>query len=123
MITIKVKVDPEETDSKLNQASIRFPKIETFVKNGPEVAEVQLKLHNEIFLPQGQTGPKDVDKRLGTFKRICEECLYRRNELRENRIHQQVFNRRLRIEEEVVGSKGQGVLRLVETGCSRRQAS
>jgi len=71
MITIKVKVDPEETDSKLNQASIKFPKIETFVKNGPEVAEVQLKLHNEIFLPQGQTGPKDVDKRLGTFKHIC----------------------------------------------------
>ena len=71
MITIKVKVDPEETDSKLNQASLKFPKIETFVKNGPEVAEVQLKLHNEIFLPQGQTGPKDVDKRLSTFKRIC----------------------------------------------------
>jgi len=71
MITIKVKVDPEETDSKLNQASLKFPKIETFVKNGPEVAEVQLKLHNKIFLPQGQTGPKDVDKRLGTFKRIC----------------------------------------------------
>jgi len=71
MITIKVKVDPEETDSKLNQASLNFPKIETFVKNGPEVAEVQLKPLNEIFLPQGQTGPKDVDKRLGTFKRIC----------------------------------------------------
>jgi len=41
------------------------------VKNGPKVAEVQLKLHNEIFLPQGQTGPKGVDKRLSTFKRIC----------------------------------------------------
>ena len=26
MITIKVKVDPEETDSKLNQASFKFPK-------------------------------------------------------------------------------------------------
>jgi len=52
------------------QASLKFPR-GTFVKNGPEVAEVQLKLHNEIFLPQGQTGPKDVDKRLGTFKRIC----------------------------------------------------
>jgi len=71
MITIKVKVDPEETDSKLNQASLKFPKIEIFVKNGPEVAEVQLKLHNKIFLPQGQTGPKDVDKRLSTFKLIC----------------------------------------------------
>jgi len=71
MITIKVKVDPEETDSKLNQASLNFPKIETFVKNGPEVAEVQLEPLNEIFLPQGQTGPKDVGKRLGTFKRIC----------------------------------------------------
>jgi len=71
MITIKVKVDPEETDSKLNQVSLKFPKIEIFVKNGPEVAEVQLKLHNKIFLPQDQTGPKDVDKRLGTFKRIC----------------------------------------------------
>ena len=71
MITIKVKVDPEETDSKLNQASLKFPKIETFVKNGPEVAEVQLKLHNKIFLPQGLTGPKDVDKRISTFKRIC----------------------------------------------------
>jgi len=70
MITIKVKVDNEEPDSKLNQASIKFLKIETFVKNGPEVAEVQLKLHSEIFLPQGLTGPKDVDKRLGTFKRI-----------------------------------------------------
>jgi len=71
MITIKVKVEPEEADSKLNQASLKFPKIKTFVKNGPEVAEVQLKLHNKIFLPQGLTGPKDVDKRLSTFKRIC----------------------------------------------------
>ena len=34
MITIKVKVDADEADSKLNQASIKFPKIETFVKNG-----------------------------------------------------------------------------------------
>jgi len=25
MITIKVKVDPEETDSKVNQASLKFP--------------------------------------------------------------------------------------------------
>jgi len=47
MITIKVKVEPEEPDSKLNQASLKFPKIETFVKKyGPEVAEVQLKLHD-----------------------------------------------------------------------------
>jgi len=31
MITIKVKVDPEEPDSKLNQHSIKFPKVQTFV--------------------------------------------------------------------------------------------
>jgi len=55
VITIKVKVDPEEPDSKLNQHSIKFPKIQTFVKKGPEVAEVQLKLHNKMFLPQGLT--------------------------------------------------------------------
>ena len=56
MLTIKVKVEP---DSKLNQASLKFPKIETFVKDCPEVAEFQLKLHNKMFLPQGLTGPKD----------------------------------------------------------------
>jgi len=71
MITIKVKVEPEEPDSKLNQASLKFPKFQTFVKNSPEIVEVQLKLHHEMFLPQGLTGPKDIDKRLSTFKRIC----------------------------------------------------
>ena len=30
-----------------------------------------MKLHNKIFLPQGLTGPKDIDKRLSTFKHIC----------------------------------------------------
>jgi len=71
MITIEVKVEPDQPDSKLNQHSIKFPKIQTFVKNGPEVAEVQLKLHNKMFLPQGLTGPKDVDKRLSTFVHVC----------------------------------------------------
>lgn len=70
-ITIKVKVDPEESDSKLNQHSLKFTKIGTFVKNGPAVAEVQLKLQNEVFLPQGLTSPKDLDKRLAMIKRVC----------------------------------------------------
>jgi len=71
MITIKMKVEPDQPDSKLNQQSTKFPKIQTFVKYGPEIIEVQLKLHNEMFLPQGLTGPKDVDKRISAFKRIC----------------------------------------------------
>ena len=70
-ITIKVKVDPDESDSKLNQHSLKFTKIGTFVKNGSAVAEVQLKLQNEVFLPQGLTSPKDLDKRLPMIKRVC----------------------------------------------------
>ena len=71
MVTIKVRVDADEADSRLNQADLKFPKISTFVKNGPEVAEVRLKLDQEIFHPQGLKSPKDVDKRLSMLKRIC----------------------------------------------------
>jgi hypothetical protein len=71
MVTIKVRVNADEADSRLNQADLKFPKISTFVKNGPEVAEVRLKLDQEIFHPQGLKSPKDVDKRLSMLKRIC----------------------------------------------------
>jgi len=48
MIIIKVKVEPDQPNSKLNQQSIKFPKVQTFVQNGPEIVEVQLvKLHKK----------------------------------------------------------------------------
>ena len=71
MITIKVKAEQDQPDSKLNQQFIKFQKIQILMQNGLAVAEVQLKLLNEFFLPQGLTGPEDVDKRINAFKRIC----------------------------------------------------
>ena len=70
---LKVKANVDEADSRINASSLSFFKIKSFMMNGSLIASQQHKMEQDIFIPEGMMGVKDLDKRYAQFKRILTE--------------------------------------------------
>jgi len=72
-VHLKVKANVDEEDSCINVSSLTFLKIKSFMMNGPLIAIQQHKMEQDIFIPEGMMGVKDLDKWYAQFKCILTE--------------------------------------------------
>jgi len=73
VVHLKVKVNVDEADSRINVSSLSFFKIKLFMMNGSLIASQQHKMEQDIFIQEGMMGVKELDKQYAQFKRILTE--------------------------------------------------
>ena len=69
-VSIKVKIDPDKADSRVNFEEKKFLKITDLTYNGPLVTKVRRTLDLDLFTPQGLTGSEHTFERIGYFERL-----------------------------------------------------
>jgi hypothetical protein len=69
-VSIKVKIDPDKEDTRVNLEEKKFLKITDLTYNGPLVTKVRRTLDLDLFVPQGFTGREHTFTRFGYFERL-----------------------------------------------------
>jgi len=66
-VSIKVKIDPDKEDTRVNLEEKKFLKITDLTYNGPLVTKVRRTLDLDLFVSQGLTGREHTFTRFGYF--------------------------------------------------------
>jgi hypothetical protein len=69
-VSIKVKIDPDKDDTRVNLEEKKFLKITDLTYNGLLVTKVRRTLDLDLFVPQGLTGCEHTFTRFGYFERL-----------------------------------------------------